>query len=101
MINKNGIPWLSKLALAILILSIVIGGLQLLHPWQRHPTVFYDPFILPIEVICGDIIILYNGEYIVPIGHDMRIDSIEYKGGVAIIHSTQHMTLWELLVRGK
>ena len=96
MLTKNTFPLTTKIALGFLVTALIIIGLQLWHPWQRQPIVFYEPLILPLETIKNDIIMLNNGNHII-IDRNKRINSIEYSGEKVVIKSTIHISLWELL----
>lgn len=85
-----------KVSLGILITLVLFLGLQLWHPWQRQPIALYEPLILPIKVIKGDIIVLTNGGYIT-VEYNERINSIIHNGDYTTINATRHATLWELI----
>ncbi len=96
MIKKCSFPWVSKLALATLIIFIIIGSLQAIHPWQREPLVLYLPLILPVETVKGDILVFENGDSIM-IERNMLIYSLNNNNGVITLKGTRRITLWEWL----
>lgn len=89
-------PLITKLTLGFLVTMLVIIGLQAWHPWQRQPVVFYEPLILPIETIKGDVIMFSDGSYIVS-DRNKRINALKHNGEKVVIKSTIHVSLWELL----
>ncbi len=98
MIIKDKLPLITKIVLGFLATTLVIFGLQLWHPWERLPVVFYEPLILPIETIKSDIIVLDNGSHII-IDRNKCINTIEHSGQTVTVHSTIHINLFELLLK--
>lgn len=81
------LPWIIPLTLIIFFLALSIW-----EPWQRQPVVFYQPLILPLETIKGDIIILQDGSHI-EIEADKRINTLRVEPGSVTINATVHKTL--------
>lgn len=85
-----------KILLGLLVVMALVVILNLLTPWQRQPVVFYEPIVLPIEVVEGDIIVLEDDSHIV-MDEDKRINSIQYQFGMVTINATVHKNLWQIL----
>lgn len=98
MIKTIYFPLLTKLLLAIVIITSIFIGLQIEKPWQRQPTVFYTPLLLPIETKKGDVIYFSDGTYLI-IDRDKRINAIDHEGKKVTINSTVHVSLWEILTK--
>ena len=86
-----------RIVLGFTICILLFVGLQVWQPWLRQPVTFYEPLVLPLEAIKGDVIVLSNGNYIV-IKCNKRINSIEYDGEKVVIKGTRYVNLWELLL---
>jgi len=90
--GKTKVLWI---ALSVILLAIIIS---IWTPWHRQPVVFYEPLILPREMIKGDIVVLENGSHIV-IDEDKRINTIRHNNGSVTINATVHRNLWQLLTK--
>lgn len=86
----------TKVALISLIILLAILALQWWTPWQRNPTVFYEPLILPLETVEGDVIVMLDGKHIV-IREDQRINSMYYQNNTVSMNVTRHKSLWDII----
>ena len=87
----------NRALLISLIILLVILVLQWWQPWQRDPAVFYEPLILPIETIEGDIIVMADGKHIV-IRDNQRINSMDYQNNTVSMNVTKHKSLWDIIM---
>jgi len=78
----------------VILLVLNIGAF-----WHREPTVFYEPLILPLETIKGDIIVLQDGSHLL-IDEDKRINSMRHNNGSVTVNATLHRSLLYLIIRG-
>lgn len=96
-VEREKRPMAMKLMAMLLLAVLLVAALQVWHPWQRAPDVFYEPLFLPLEAVDGDLIVTESGGYI-EINGNRTITSISHTGeGVMVIKSTRHMTVWEFL----
>lgn len=82
--------------LGVIVVVLLIVGLGEWSPWHRQTTVFYEPLILPLEVLEGDIIVLQNGSHYF-VDEDKRINAITYGKDSFTINATVHRSLWDIL----
>ncbi len=85
LLNKAG-----KMILVLVVIFITLIGLQVWHPWQRQPVVFYEPLIYPVEVITGDMIVASDNSGYILVPHNETINSIEHDGNKTTIKATRH-----------
>jgi len=86
----------NRALLISLIILLVILVFQWWSPWHRNPTVFYEPLMLPIETIEGDIIVMADDRYIV-IRDNQRINSMDYQNNTVSMNVTKYKSLWDII----
>lgn len=92
---------MKKILGSLLIVLILVVAINAWSPWHRQPVIFYEPVILPLEVIRGDIIVLEDGAKLA-IDEDKRINSISYDAsGIVTINATVKRSLWQLITNSK
>lgn len=85
---------MNKWHLFILLFFALLVVLIKPHFWQRSPVFFYEPMILPQNVLVGDVLVTTYGQQIVFQNDEQVIDIVSTVNGT-YIKTRRFLWFWE------